>query len=177
MYGQTEGRAVLTKVPDDKFVNPLGCIGVACKGMEALTDSETGELCFKGSSVCLGYASDYCDLEKGDDNKGCLRIGDLAKIKSDGQIVLTGKIKRIAKLRGIRINLQDVEKDVEILFHIPVVCIGYIGMSCVFVENDCENDLILDWIAKQYKVSKKLLLVKQIKEFPHNSVGRLIIVF
>lgn len=173
MYGQTEGTTILTKVPDEEYLNPPGCIGVACKGMEAFTDFETGELCFKGSSVCLGYAMDYRDLEKTDENKGFLRTGDLAEIKANGQIVLTGRIKRIAKLRGIRINLEDVEKDIERLFHIPAVCIDYNGTLHTFIENDSEKDAILNWLSKQYKVSRRLLLVEKIEKFPHSSVGKI----
>lgn len=173
MYGQTEGATILTKVPDWELLNPPGCIGVACKGMSASLDPKTHELCFRGSSVCLGYALDYRDLEKEDENKGFLRTGDLAEIQTNGMIFLTGRIKRIVKLRGIRINLEDIERDIERIYHTPVACIDYKESLRAFVEKECDNDSVLDWIANQYKVSRRLLFIRQIGELPRNSVGKL----
>ncbi|MCR4673512.1 MAG: AMP-binding protein, partial [Lachnospiraceae bacterium] len=70
----------------------------------------TGELVVESGSVSLGYADDYNDLCRGDDNGGCLHTGDLAVIDSSGHIHLKGRIKRIAKLLGERINLDDIEE-------------------------------------------------------------------
>ena len=38
-----------------------------------------GELVYQGDNVTLGYAEDYLDLAKGDENNGLLRTGDIAK--------------------------------------------------------------------------------------------------
>ena len=88
-------------------------------------------------------------------------------------IFLTGRIKRIVKLRGIRINLEDIERDIERIYHTPVACIDYKESLRVFVEKECDNDSVLDWIANQYKVSRRLLFIRQIGELPRNSVGKL----
>ena len=112
-------------------------------------------------------------LEKEDENKGFLRTGDLAEIQTNGMIFLTGRIKRIAKLRGIRINLEDIERDIEKKYNTHVACIDYKGSLRVFVEKECDNDSVLDWIANQYKVSRSLLCIKHIGELPRNVVGKL----
>ena len=42
-------------------------------------ENEIGELYYSGKNVCLGYAENINDLSKGDENKGILKTGDVAK--------------------------------------------------------------------------------------------------
>jgi len=107
MYGQTESTARISYVPPSSLPEKAHTIGVAIPGCKMyLVD---GELVFEGENVMLGYAEAPDELELGDVVGGVLHTGDLAEVDEDGFFRITGRIKRIAKLYGLRVNLDDVE--------------------------------------------------------------------
>ncbi|XXM74659.1 AMP-binding protein [Lysinibacillus sphaericus] len=78
-----------------------------------------GELCIAGSGVARGYLQqpDLTDgkfvgnpFEPGD---VMYRTGDLARWLPDGQIEYAGRIDQQVKLRGYRIELQEIEAHLE----------------------------------------------------------------
>ena len=72
-----------------------------------------GELIYFGKNVSLGYAYSIKDLKKGDANKGKLYTGDLAYKDNDGYYYIFGRINRMSKIFGVRINLDDIEKKLD----------------------------------------------------------------
>ena len=68
-----------------------------------------GEVIFSGPNVMLGYAESRDDLERGDELGGQLPTGDIGLLDDAGRLTLTGRVKRIGKLYGLRINLDEVE--------------------------------------------------------------------
>lgn len=70
---------------------------------------QIGELICKGPNVMLGYASSPDDLQKGDQLQGSLRTGDLGYFDEEGDFTITGRSKRISKVYGYRINLDEIE--------------------------------------------------------------------
>ena len=61
----------------------------------------------------MGYAKNFKDLNKGDENKGILKTGDLAIKDDDNYLYITGRKSRDVKLFGHRISLDEIE---QILF-------------------------------------------------------------
>src|SRR5688500_6742154 len=57
----------------------------------------------------LGYASSRADLARGDELEGVLRTGDLGFVDGDGFLWVTGRTRRIAKVFGLRLNLDEIE--------------------------------------------------------------------
>lgn len=172
LYGQTEGTTILTKIhPNDKWNIP-GCIGVPCKGMKAFVDAQNGELCFWGSSVCMGYASSYKELSMPNINQGLLRSGDLAKIDSMGRIFLTGRLKRIIKLHGVRINLDDIEMAIETKYTISCACCGEEDQLKIFLIIRELPDQLKEWISRRFKISRSTISCYSIEKFPRYSNGK-----
>ena len=121
MYGQTEATARISYLKPEMIDSKLGSIGKSIPQGELSigysdNKSEQGELVYRGPNVCLGYANSWSDLANGDENKGKLRTGDLARVDDDGYFFITGRKKRFIKLFGNRINLDSVEQLAEELF-------------------------------------------------------------
>jgi acyl-coenzyme A synthetase/AMP-(fatty) acid ligase len=57
----------------------------------------------------MGYAECPADLARGDELDGQLLTGDLGFYDEAGFFFLTGRMKRIAKILGMRVSLDEVE--------------------------------------------------------------------
>jgi acyl-coenzyme A synthetase/AMP-(fatty) acid ligase len=113
MYGQTEACARIAYVPPERLADKAGAIGIAIPGGELGVDD--GELVYRGANVMMGYAESAEDLARGDDLVGVLRTGDLGHADTDGFFFVTGRLKRIAKVNGLRVNLDEVEALVRVV--------------------------------------------------------------
>jgi len=112
MYGQTEAAPRIAYVPWERLTDKIGAIGLAIPGGR-LSLGDGDELIYHGPNVMLGYAECAADLAKGDECGGVLHTGDLARVDEEGYYWLTGRSKRIAKLFGNRINLDEIEALLE----------------------------------------------------------------
>ncbi|MGP3932489.1 AMP-binding protein [Nonomuraea sp. KM88] len=108
MYGQTEATARIAVLPPDRLADKPGSAGLAIPGGRLTIDA--GEVVFHGPNVMMGYAETAADLARGDDLGGVLRTGDLGRLDPEGFLHITGRLKRIAKIFGVRVNLDDVER-------------------------------------------------------------------
>ena len=97
----------------------IGSVGIPIAGgkiyliSDKSTNDKKGEIIYEGKNVSLGYAKNFKDLTKENENKGILKTGDLAVKDSDGYLYITGRKSRDIKLFGHRISLDEVE---QILF-------------------------------------------------------------
>ena len=69
----------------------------------------------------LGYAESLADLALGDVQHGVLRTGDLGAVDDEGFFTVVGRLKRFAKLFGRRVNLEDVERELESAFPLRAI--------------------------------------------------------
>jgi acyl-CoA synthetase (AMP-forming)/AMP-acid ligase II len=118
MYGQTESTARMSYVPPDWLPEKAHTVGVAIPGGQlSIRAGEAdpagveveGEVMYRGPNVMMGYAVQPEDLTRGDELDGVLRTGDVGIIDADGFLRLTGRTKRIAKIYGLRVSLDEVE--------------------------------------------------------------------
>ncbi|MGH3377275.1 MAG: AMP-binding protein [Actinoallomurus sp.] len=108
MYGQTEATARIAYVPPDRVLDKPDRVGVAVpRGRLSLADD--GELLYEGPNVMLGYARRRADLAAGHGNGGRLATGDLASVDDEGFYSIIGRKRRVAKLSGQRVNLDELE--------------------------------------------------------------------
>ncbi|MBS42109.1 MAG: AMP-dependent synthetase [Nocardioides sp.] len=123
MYGQTEATARMTVLPADLAAVRPGSVGRAVPGSRVLAvdtgdpdrvlaAGEVGELVLEGPGVMLGYAESAADLARGRDVVR-LRTGDLGRVGADGLVEVVGRTARFAKVLGLRVDLDRVERALD----------------------------------------------------------------
>jgi acyl-coenzyme A synthetase/AMP-(fatty) acid ligase len=131
MYGQTEATARMTVLPPERLADKPASAGLPIPG-GALSVSGDGEVVYHGPNTMMGYAESALDLTRGDDLGGILHTGDLGHLDDEGFLFLTGRLKRIGKVFGVRVNLDDVERDLA--RHGAVAAVAGDDRIHVFVE-------------------------------------------
>lgn len=107
MYGQTEATARITVLPPEDLPEHAGSAGRAIDGSLSIADD--GEVLYHGPNVMLGYAETRADLALPDALRGTLATGDLGRLDEEGRLWITGRKKRIAKVFGNRLSLDELE--------------------------------------------------------------------
>ncbi|MTD56334.1 AMP-binding protein [Amycolatopsis pithecellobii] len=120
MYGQTEAAPRMATMPAEQLAYKPASVGPAMPGgqfgirqndgSETTHPKITGEVIYRGPNVMMGYAEDAAGLARGDELGGVLPTGDLGYLDEDGYLFVTGRLKRIGKVFGNRINLDDLEQ-------------------------------------------------------------------
>lgn len=181
MYGAAEATARMSYLPWNSIDEKKLSAGLAInKGKFWIEDENnkkinsynvTGNLIYKGSNVCLGYAYSYNDLYKGDENLGKLKTGDMARIDKDGFIYLEGRKDRFVKIYGNRVNLEEIE---EIIFNygIQSVCKVMIENKINIYIKEKKKILVKDFqnfLFQKTNLHPSTFVVKMIKELPLNT--------
>ena len=120
MYGQTEATARMAYLPPDLVRTRPEAIGVPVPGgalrvepvpglPPGLPDG-VGELVYSGPNVMMGYAEQRSDLAR-DAELAELHTGDLGRQGADGLWEVHGRLGRHAKIFGLRIDLDRVERQ------------------------------------------------------------------
>ena len=128
MYGQTEATARMAYLPPALALTHPQSVGVPVPGGsfrlrplegrsdhysgatgDSDSDSDWGELVYSGANVMLGYAETPADLGRGRTVEE-LRTGDVARRTDGGLYEILGRLDRHAKLFGLRIDLDRVER-------------------------------------------------------------------
>jgi acyl-CoA synthetase (AMP-forming)/AMP-acid ligase II len=155
MYGQTEAAPRMTTVPAERLAEKLGSAGPALPGGKFAVrrddGSETthpkivGEVVYRGPNVMLGYADDESGLAKGDEYGGVLATGDLGYLDEDGYLFITGRLKRIGKVFGNRVSLDDLEHAARTAaVGIDVVAAVPAGDKVVLFAEGVDKDICKD---------------------------------
>ncbi len=183
-YGQTEGTARMAYLPAELALHKIGSIGKAIpNGNLSIIDVDgnpiseidiAGEMVYKGPNVTLGYALSGNDLEKGDENNGILRTGDIAKFDVDGCFYIVGRVSRFLKLYGFRISLDELEQMIKAKFSLDCVCTGDDDKMNIFVTNDIEIQEISKFVVEKTGLFHKAFEVQFIHEIPRNEYGKVI---
>ena len=108
-YGMSELMGVQTVSRPDFFID--GYSGVPVDGTEVRVDDDTGELCFRGRQVTVGY---YGQSEKCVDENGWFHTGDIGEIHDTGHIRVIGRIDDlIVTSTGNKIVPDPIESHLQ----------------------------------------------------------------
>jgi len=112
MYGQTEASPRISYYLLNKINLESNCIGKPIKNgkLRILGKNRIGEIVYSGPNICLGYAKNYLDLIKNTKKISFLRTGDIGYKDSKGYFYVVARKKRIAKVNGLRIDLDHIEE-------------------------------------------------------------------
>lgn len=139
MYGQTEATARMSYLPPERTLEKIGSIGKPIKDGKFIIDEETSELCYKGPNVFGGYVTGPGELSTYE-RTGLLRTGDMAR-EEDGFYYITGRLKRMAKIFGNRVNLDEVESILAKELQVQGRCVGYQDKQLLIFVTDEQLDL------------------------------------
>jgi fatty-acyl-CoA synthase len=120
-YGLTESSPVMTQTrTDDPIEVKVGTVGRPLPGVEVtVRDPETheecaagvqGELCCRGYNVMKGYYNMEEATAKTMDAQGWLHSGDLGVKNSDGNFMVTGRIKDMIIRGGENLYPKEIEE-------------------------------------------------------------------
>ena len=183
MYGQTEATARMSYLPYDKALEKYGSMGIAIPNGEfslidengtVIEDSDVvGELVYKGPNVTLGYAECIDDLAKGDERRGVLVTGDMARRDADGYYYIVGRKKRFLKIYGNRVNLDECERMIQREFdRAECACVGEDDHMRIYVTVPNIEQSVIDYISDKTKLNQKAFEVYYIEEIPKNDSGK-----
>lgn len=187
MYGQTEATARMSYLPWESAAAKCGSIGVAIPGGKlTLMDEDNqeieqtdvpGEIVYYGANVTMGYAEGYGDLVKGDERNGVLFTGDIGIRDTEGFYYIVGRKKRILKMFGKRINLDEVENLLKNEFGLmECCCCGRDDALKMFItDNDGElQRRIREYIVDRMKINAAAVTVQYIDKIPKTESGKVI---
>ncbi len=184
MYGQTEATARMSYLPREKSLEKIGSIGIAIPGgkfslihedYQIMEPNIAGELVYEGPNVALGYASCGEDLVKGDEFRGRLLTGDMAKKDEDGYYYIVGRKKRFLKIFGTRIDLDKSEEIIRVQFNdLDCACSGIDDKMYIFITNEALRHQVIKFISDKTGLNQIAFNVKTIKEVPRNDSGKIL---
>jgi len=162
---------------------PFQNMRAACVSVdkEFLPPGEAGELVLSGDQIAAGY---WLDPEKTDAQFVILNhpelgegrwylTGDLATQSSDGKFHYLGRADNQIKLRGNRIELEDIESNLRIVCNSEhVACVGWpvvdgvaSGLTAFVADVELDAEAIIGGLAKrvpQYMVPDDLMRIEKI---------------
>lgn len=174
MYGQTEATARMSYLAPTLLNSKKGSIGKPIKNGQFNIISETGELVYEGPNVFGGYAEKVEDLATFETTKK-LHTGDIAEIDSDGYYYIKGRLKRIAKIFGNRVNLDEIEQLLKNNFQQnQFACAGLNDQFLVIGitgSNKNENE-IRQFISDTLKIHPTVIKTAFFSELPLTANGK-----
>lgn len=133
-YGMTEVPMISNGSPQDGDEQLANTDGRPVEGAEVRIvgadgrvagPDEEGEIRVRGPMVCVGY-TDPGATESAFDKDGYFRTGDLGRLRPDGHLVITGRLKDIIVRKGENVSATEVE---GVLYQHPKVAeVAVIGL-------------------------------------------------
>ena len=177
MYGQTEATARIATLPPQLAASAPDSIGAAIPGGSielipvAGAGPDVGELAYRGPNVMLGYAESIADLALGR-TVDALHTGDLATKSADGTYRIVGRRSRIAKVFGLRIDLDRVE---QLLAQDGITASAMSDDTglCVLAEGRVDRHYVADRAARASGLPLHVVHARVVERLPRLDNGKL----
>jgi acyl-CoA synthetase (AMP-forming)/AMP-acid ligase II len=104
LYGATEIGSVTFRRAAEPHFEPAS-VGRAMHGVELRVDGD-GQLLVRAGSMMSGYVGDASPLT----DDGFFPTGDLARITAHGNLFITGRLKLLIDVGGLKVNPLEVEQ-------------------------------------------------------------------
>ena len=177
MYGQTEATARLAVLPPEQVLLRPESVGLAVPGsrltiadVDEAADGVIGEVVFHGPSVMMGYADTAEDLARPDVMHGVLHTGDLGSFDSDGYLYLHGRVNRIAKVQGVRVNLDYVENlATQVYAGGPVAAVARDDSVIIWCQGritDEQATTVARYVAEQLRLNRRGFQTRAVDRLP-----------
>lgn len=183
-YGQSEGTARMAWLPPEYAIPKMGSIGIAVpNGKLMLRDSDgniieespaTGEMCYAGRNVTMGYARSRDDLALGDERKGFLPTGDIAYRDADGFYYIRGRMGRFLKIYGNRIGLDECEQIVKSAVHGECACTGNDALLIVYLTDADDSENAKNALVEALHLPANAIETRVIGSLPKNEAGKIL---
>ncbi|XP_076298272.1 uncharacterized protein LOC143217646 isoform X2 [Lasioglossum baleicum] len=121
-YGMTE-LSIVTHLSSRDCGNEEGNVGPLIPGMhckvinpetnEVLPPGKTGEVCFKGDQVMLGYYNNPKVTDETIDKDEWLHSGDLGYLNAKGILYICGRLKELIKYKGHQVSPAEIEALIQ----------------------------------------------------------------
>lgn len=179
MYGQTEATARMAYLPPELAMVSPHALGIAVPGGSFRLDpvpesvgaaAGSGELVYSGPNVMMGYATGPADLSRGAE-LGELRTGDLAVEHTDGTYEWVGRRSRIAKIFGLRIDLDDLERCLSST-GLDARCVAMDNAVHVFVEGRVDRPTAQATVSELCGLPLHAIGVEPLVSLPRTPAGK-----
>jgi len=177
MYGASEATSRMSYLPFSYMKKKIGSVGRGLQKSFILKDLDNkliikpfvkGELVYRGDNVCLGYANTWKDLALGDENRGILKTGDEGYFDNEGFFYISGRKNRDVKLYGHRVNLDDLEKNLNMKFSNSYV--KYMNKKLYIFRNKKIDEIELNnFLFKRFNIKKNMIEFIKIKKIPYTT--------
>lgn len=183
-YGQSEGTARMAWLPPEYALSKLGSIGIAVpngklslrdeNGNEITESPATGEMCYRGKNVTMGYAASIEDLAKGDERQGFLATGDIAYRDADGFYYIKGRMGRFLKIFGNRIGLDESEEIVKKTAQCECACSGSDELLVVYITDPEKSVIVREALVHSTHLPSNVFEIRHVNALPKNEAGKVL---
>jgi HIP---CoA ligase len=196
-FGITESSGIVTLVPAGQprevvattVGRPLPGIEVKTVGGDGATlpPGGQGELLVRGYTIMRGYLDDPEATREAVDPDGWLHTGDVGYLRSDGNLVITDRIKDMFAVGGFNAYPAEIEAAMArhpsiaqvAVIGVPDERLGEVGMAFVVLAggrppSDRENEEILAWTRREIANFKVPRYVEFVDALPLNATGKVL---
>lgn len=174
-YGQTEAGGRMAYLTTAGLLEEETSIGTPVQGGSFEIDEDSGELFFSHPGIFGGYANTLGDLKTYEQPK-VLPTGDTARKGKNGIYYITGRIRRIMKLFGIRLNLDEVEFILKNEWEgNTFVCLNSHDKKIIVLydNNTIDPKAITETIKIKLRINPLYIVAEYIESFPLSPNGKI----
>lgn len=174
-YGQTEAGGRMAYLTTAGLLEEETSIGTPVQGGSFEIDEDSGELFFSHPGIFGGYANTLGDLKTYEQPR-VLPTGDTARKGKNGIYYITGRIRRIMKLFGIRLNLDEVEFILKNEWEgNTFVCLNSHDKKIIVLydNNTIDPKAITETIKTKLRINPLYIVAEYIESFPLSPNGKI----